>query len=99
MLYAYPVLCVVRSGAAGLAGDDSSGEPGRYLNVLVGETDRRANEALKLSRRFAPRSLTPARYDALVEVVDRRSRGWTGLEDRDSSKIRGPHLKARYRAP
>jgi hypothetical protein len=32
------------------------------------------NEALNLSRRFAPRRLTPGRYDALIDGGDDKSK-------------------------
>jgi hypothetical protein len=51
VFYPYPVLPLVRSRT-----EDS------HLGL-----DRRANEALNLSRRFAPRRLTPVRYPARTE--------------------------------
>jgi hypothetical protein len=43
--------------------------PWRFLPVLVGQRVP-DNEALNLSPRFAPRRLTPVRYEAAIREAD-----------------------------
>jgi hypothetical protein len=59
------------------------------------EPIRRHNEALKLSRRFAPRSLTPVRYEAQQggSGYGRRVK-WSGFDTR--SRFRWPGVVCRF---
>jgi hypothetical protein len=47
-----------------------------------------ANEALKLSRRYAPRSLTPARYTTSREVLKCR-RHWVAPSTGEDESVHG----------
>jgi hypothetical protein len=60
---------------SGLMGSAVAGFQGLAL-VTDREPSRRHNEALKLSRRFAPRSLTPVRYAAVGVQWVKRACSW-----------------------